>query len=137
MTTIVALVLFRGRAILDQPGLPARTLTLGKWGYAVNTFALIFAFGTQRAVLRLRIASYQLNLSHSDIDFLLLPPGHTGYERQHYELCCRASTLSLYKIDPILMVRTCVGRPGHRPDPCCCHLAGRWSPTLCWSAKFG
>lgn len=73
MTIAVALVLFRGRTILDQPGLPARTLTLGKWGYAVNTIALIFAFGVQIAVLRLSTASYQLTITVTSI-FFCFPP---------------------------------------------------------------
>lgn len=41
----IALVLFRGRSILDQPGLPPRRLKLGAAGPFVNGFALIFALG--------------------------------------------------------------------------------------------
>jgi len=42
----IALVVFRGRKILDVPGFPPRTLTLGAFGYVINIFALIFALVT-------------------------------------------------------------------------------------------
>lgn len=41
---LVALVVIRGRNILEVPGV-SRTFNLGALGYAVNVFALAFAIG--------------------------------------------------------------------------------------------
>lgn len=42
----IALVVFRGRKILDVKGFPERTLTLGRFGYVVNVAGLVFALVT-------------------------------------------------------------------------------------------